>query len=443
MQLKQPKSIRRQLTIATSSLLVAAPLQSIAVENSVDQMDDITVEISRLYYSEDDRVTVNKTQALITNELSEDNRIKVNVTYDTMSGSSPNGRIYTGGGDGSGTVAVTTASGFSFNAANNASSASKNTWLTPFSDNRIAANMEWETSLTNFSKAVLGGGASFENDYESYSTGGKLLWDLNQRRTTLTAGIGYNSDTVKPEAGVPEGLGELWCGTTAIDLDWLSSCADQDQIFYKPANKTVVDYFFGITQVWNRNTLFQLNYSQGDESGYLTDPYKQVSVIDPEFGNQELAVLYEKRPDSRLTQSLYFKAINVSSENITSYISYRYFWDDWDIQAHTVDAKIRINLGTKSYIQPHVRASYQSAASFSSSYISVDDAEFVNEPQYISADHRLSEQGTVTAGIKYGRKLGKVGKFGARVEQMRQKYNDGVLPDMKAWIVNLLLSMRF
>jgi len=443
MQLKHPKSIRRQLTIATSSLLVAAPLQSTAVETSADQMDDITVEISRLYYSEDDRVTVNKTQTLITNELSEDNRIKVNVTYDTMSGASPNGRIYTGGGDASGTVAVTTASGFSFNAANNASSASKKTWQTPFSDNRIAANAEWETSLTRLSKAVLSGGASFENDYESYNTSGRLLWDFNQRRTTLTGGVGYNSDTVKPAAGVPEGLGELWCGTIAIDLDWLSSCADHDQVFFKPANKTVLDYFFGITQVWNRNTLFQVNYSQSTESGYLTDPYKQISVVDPAFGNQELAILYEKRPDSRSTQSLFFKAVNVMSKKTTAYLSYRYFWDDWEIQAHTAGARFRFNLGSKSYIQPHFRVSYQTAASFSSSYISVDDSGFATEPQYISADHRLSEQGTVTAGIKYGRKLGKFGKFGARVEQMQHKYSNNILPDMKAWIVQFLLSMRF
>ena len=120
MQLKQTKSIRQQLTAATSTLLVAAPLQATAALGlGVEETEDITVELSRLYYSEEDRVTVNKSQALITNEYSDDTFFRVNIIYDTMSGSSPNGRIYKpSSGAESSTVAVTTASGFSFNAAN-------------------------------------------------------------------------------------------------------------------------------------------------------------------------------------------------------------------------------------------------------------------------------------------------------------------------------------
>lgn len=443
MQLKQAKSIRHQLTVATSTLLVAAPLQATAALG-MEESEDITVELSRLYYSEVDRVTVNKSQALITNEFSEDNLFKVNIIYDTMSGSSPNGRIYKPASSSeSSTVAVTTASGFSFNAANNSSSAAEKPWLTPFSDNRIASNIEWETSLSRTFKAILGAGASVENDYESYSTSGRFLWDINQRRTTLTAGVGYSDDTVKPDGGVPEATGEILCDTNPISLDWLSNCNTNDLVFFKPAGKTVVDYMVGITQVWNRNTLFQLNYSQSSESGYLTDPYKQVSVIDPGFDNREVAILYESRPDSRSTQSLFFKAVNALGNSMTAYMSYRYFWDNWDVQAHTGGLKFRVNLGAKAYVQPHIRVSYQTAASFSYAYISVDDKEFANKPKYVSADHRLSEQGTVTAGVKYGRKLGKFGRFGARVEQMQQKYKDNILPDMKAWIVQLLLSMRF
>jgi len=447
MQLKQAKSIRRQLAIATSSLLVAAPLQTVsAVEAGADQMDDIAVEVSRLYYAEEGRVTVNKTQTLITKELSEDSRIKVNVTYDTMSGSSPNGRIYNPNALGaSSTVAVTTASGFSFDAAANASSASKKPWLTPFSDNRIASNIEWEKGVTRTATIALGGGISSENDYDSYSGSGKFIWDVNQRRTTLTTGVGYSNDYVEPSTGVPDGLGELRCINPITQLDWLASCDSTDLTFdKKPANKVTVDYFFGLTQVWNRNTLVQLNYSHGTEDGYLTDPYKQISVVNPGLNYQELAVLYEKRPSTRETQSLFFKIINVPSERTTVHMSYRFFWDDWDVQAHTTDVRFRFNLGTKDYIQPHLRVSYQSAAFFSHRFIADEaNSDFSEKPEYVSADHRLSKQGTITAGIKYGKQLGKFGRFGARIEQMHQKYSQNMLPDMKVWIVQFLLSTRF
>jgi len=451
MQLKQPKSIRQQLTIATSSLLVAAPLQSLAA-NSSDNSDfeNILLESSQLYYAEQERVNVFKSQVLVTGSITDESILTANFVFDTMSGSSPNGRIYSGNvttsGGNSNTVAVTTASGFSFNANSNQAGADKS-WLTAFDDIRTAYGLEWETELTQFTKAVLTGNVSIENDYDSYGTSGTFLWDFNQRRSTLSMAVGFSDDTIRPDAGIPEGLEEVWCGSTAIALDWLSSCEATSPFFYPdPADKKVVDYLVGLTQVWNRSTIFQANYSMGVESGYLTDPYKQVSVVDPSQGNKEIAILYEKRPESRITQSIFFKAMNVVSDSVAAHMSYRFFWDDWDVNAHTVDGKIRFDVSSRSYFQPHVRVSFQSAAFFSQAYIESDtktDNPFADKPDYISADHRLSEQGTITAGIKYGRTLGKDGKFGIRVEQMHQKYKANLLPDMKVWIVQALLSVRF
>ena len=445
MQLKRSKSIRQQLSIATSSLLVAAPLQAAAAAQAGgSEFENIQIELSQLYYSEDERVNVYKSQALVENELNEDNLLRVNFVYDTMSGSSPNGRIYTDNSDASGSVAVTTASGFSFSTANNGAAVSQRAWVTPFSDTRTALSVEWESSLSRLVRSIITGGASYENDYDSYGTSGTLVWDFNQRRSTLTTGIGFSNDTIRPASGnIPEGLGELWCGTDPIDLAWLSSCDDKNQQVFQPANKRVVDYLVGLTQVWNRDTLFQINYSRSSESGYLTDPYKQVSVIDPSFNNKEYAVLYEKRPDIRSIQSVYLKAVNAASKTTTSYLSYRYFWDDWDVQAHTLDWKLRFDVGKRSYFQPHIRANYQTAAFFSKASIAVNDEEFTDKPEYVSADHRLSEQTTITAGLKYGRTLGKEGKFGIRLEQMRQNYTGSILPNMKAWIVQVLLSNRF
>ena len=61
-------------------------------------------------------------------------------------------------------------------------------------------------------------------------------------------------------------------------------------------------------------TIGQLNYSFSTSSGYLTDPYKLLSVVDPVSGEPvpgsgELALYrFESRPDERTKHSIYGQA---------------------------------------------------------------------------------------------------------------------------------------
>ena len=50
-------------------------------------------------------------------------------------------------------------------------------------------------------------------------------------------------------------------------------------------SKDVTDLLIGVTQVLNRHTIVQFNYSLSQADGYLTDPYKVLSVVDPVTGN--------------------------------------------------------------------------------------------------------------------------------------------------------------
>ena len=99
-----------------------------------------------------------------------------------------------------------------------------------------------------------------------------------------------------------------------------------------------MDILLGVTQVLDRKSLLQVNYTLSSNNGYMTDPYKILSVVDSNTGliiNTD-PYLYENRPDSRLSQSLYAKYVHQFNEDVI-YLSYRYFWDDWDITAHTID----------------------------------------------------------------------------------------------------------
>ena len=70
-------------------------------------------------------------------------------------------------------------------------------------------------------------------------------------------------------------------------------------------SKTLTDVLLGVTQVINKRTIMQFNYSLSSSSGYLTDPYKLLSVIDATTGKTAVDVsgapiyVYEQRPDSR------------------------------------------------------------------------------------------------------------------------------------------------
>lgn len=450
MQLKK-RSIRSKLAIATSTLLLATPLHGQAEPININQPESQNFKendfsISGLFYSEEDRVTVNKIQNKISKRINDEHLIRVDLIYDTMSGASPNGRIVKENVS-SGDLPYTTASGGKIEIDSEGNSNNK-TWLTAFEDTRRAINTEWEYKVSHQLTTTLGIGTSHEDDYESYSGSGNIVYEFNQRRSSINAGAAMSNDTIKAAIGIPDGLSTLTCHTNQSNSnfipDWLT-CSSDKPTFYLPANKVVTDYIIGLTQVWNRRTILQANYAHGREDGYLTDPYKQVSVVNS-VDNEEWAILYEKRPDSRSTNSLFFKAVHIPLNHVALNTSYRFFWDDWDVKAHTLDGRLRLNLSNKLYIQGHARLHSQSAASFFSKQVGANNSSenyFSEAPSYLSADSRLSKLASATAGVKIGYKMNNNVGFSARVEHMQQHYYSGVLPRLKVWISQLILNVKF
>jgi len=459
MQLRKKASIRSKLAIATSSLLIGITSADAEETTSPNQEERNTgssiaesvfndkFSVSNLIYDEEDRVNVIKIQTQATNEFDNGDRVKANFIYDTMSGASPNGRVVSSSSS-TNLVTFTTASGSTFQ-TESATESSNKTWLTGFEDSRKALNLEWEHNLFSQTKAILGGAASYENDYTSYGASVKLQFDFNQRQTSISLGSSIDRDEVKPIGGIPDGTKKLWYDETTQQFlpGWLD--INNDISHFKPAEKIVINYYAGITQILNRRSLFQFNFSQGDEDGYLTDPYKQISIVifDSNSGDQtESATITEQRPDTRTTNSAYIKYVVVPNKLWAFHLSYRYFWDSWDIQSHTGDAKLRFNLGSKFYIQAHARESRQSAANFFKTQITVpqqDNSDDKTGPTYISSDHRLGEQNTSTVGLKFGIHNQTGNSVSIRVEQMRQKYINNALPNLKVWIAQLILSTRF
>jgi hypothetical protein len=204
--------------------------------------------------------------------------------------------------------------------------------------------------------------------------------------------------------------------------------------------KTTADMIFGLTQVIDRNTIMQMSYSFSQASGYLTDPFKIVSVV----GNDGRPVeyRYENRPDSRNKQSLYWQAKHHFDSDIID-LSYRFYWDDWGVTSHTIDLRYRWDLGQKHYLEPHFRYYDQSEADFYRRFLI--NGEGI--PDDVSADYRLGDLNGITIGVKYGMALANESDMSLRLEYFIQS-NDatesetpGILnevdlyPDVKAIIL--------
>ncbi|MCB1059981.1 MAG: DUF3570 domain-containing protein [Calditrichaeota bacterium] len=378
-------SVRGRLRAATCSLLaVTAGTVSAANFGTKWQVDGAS-----LVYAENKRTTVFEPLLVIKRNFADGQSLQGKFVFDAMTGASPTGAAATGK-----VQTFTTPSGQHYQ------SQVGETPLRHFQDERASADLDWTKPLNRRFTSELGGHLSKETDYASVGATATFLADLNQKLTTISLGGGYNSDRINPVGGVPEGLTRL----------------DPTKPVEKTMSKKIADGMIGVTQILSPRWLAQLNYSYADENGYLTEPYKVISVVDPTSGETASGdYLYEKRPDRRVRQSVFFStAYHLNSDIL--HLSYRNYWDDWGIRSNTFDIKYDVSVSDKVYLEPHWRAYHQSAADF---YVhSLPRGALL--PNYATADYRFGDLTTQTLGAKIGVKTAEYQEFTARIEYMRQ-----------------------
>ncbi|MGH6610484.1 MAG: DUF3570 domain-containing protein, partial [Burkholderiaceae bacterium] len=257
---------------------------------------------------------------------------------------------------------------------------------------------------------------SNEDDYRSYAGGLTVRHATPDQNTTFTAGAGYSNDRVFPSDG-PQ--------------------------FTR--NKSTIDGIVGITQVLSRNDVAQLNFYYAVQRGYLTDPYKALYGID-------------QRPDRRdqmagvVRLNHYFDRIRA-----TARLSYRYYHDNWEINAHTGSLEWAQELPYGFTLTPSVRYTTQSAAYFY--YDPVYDAALgppfppgyaQNPNAFYSADQRLAAFGGISPGIKLQKDFTGGWSVDGKAEYYEQRADwrvggDGSpgLQDFKAQLYQVGVSKKF
>ena len=446
MQLKRrksgPQASGRELGAALATATCA--LLGTSAPGAVDaqEIGQWRVDAAGLYYSEQDRVRDYSLSVLAKTQPFEDRLLSFTLTFDTLSGASPNGAAPSASPQlFSRPITLTQTSGGSV--ASGGGNFRVPAGVLPlddrFQDTRFAGSADWQRPLGRLGLLSFGGSLSTEHDYSHIGADARMTHDFNNRNTTLSAGLELSDDSVKPIGGSPIPFTALTESAPVINGD---------------RAKQVRDLLLGVTQVLTQHTVVQLNYSVSRADGYLTDPYKVLSVVDPVTGNlmpgPDTGIglyRYERRPDSRDKQSLFGLLKHDFGGNVLD-ASLRFMSDDWGVASQTVDVHYRWNFDSAKFFEPHVRFYKQTAADF---YHTVLFAG-APLPAYATADYRLGQFDAVTVGVKYGAKTS-VGQFAARIElyrQMAKPSSDALVgslrnldltPDLKAIIAEI--SYRF
>ena len=294
-----------------------------------------------------------------------------------------------------------------------------------FLDTRIAASANWQQSLGESSRWNVGLSTSSEYDYFHIGANARFERDFNLKNTTAFFGVAYGRDEVKPVGGAPQGFSPMSNGQggEGPGIPGGEDGEGEGGGSGPGMPKDVFDGLIGVTQILSRRSLIELSYSYGKSDGYLTDPYKVLSVVDPvtgiplpgHAGEAPFFYLYEQRPDTRTKQSVFAEWRHAFDRDSMA-LSLRYMTDDWGVTSETFETHYRWNINERSYLEPHLRYYTQTAADFYRTVLFAGD----ELPQFASADYRLADLDAYTVGVKYGHQTER-GEFSVRLEYYRQE----------------------
>ncbi|MBX9885288.1 MAG: DUF3570 domain-containing protein [Novosphingobium sp.] len=369
-----------------------APASPNAYDQTASALGSLVADAALLVYQEDDeRVRAVESASSLTWNTPGGMVVSGKFTYDALTGATPNGSVrsryvqtfypprktrFIGGGLLPNPDTGTGASG-RYSVAPGRLPVDKG-----FKDHREAYDLGVTVPLADGFKFSIGGAASYETDYTSYSGRAAIAKDLWNKNTTLSFGFNYEHDTVRPFTGVPRALSTMG-----------------DQIAGQSREKQVVSIVAGVTQILSPRWLVQLNYSYGASRGYHTDPYRIFALVDGDTGDP-FTYIYEQRPDRRMRSSLYGATKLALGSTVTD-ASVRWYHDSWGITALTYALSEHAPIGTFGYVEPGIRYYSQTAARFFAPYLRIDEPT----PNYLSSDSRLSRFHAWTLSFRAGAHL--------------------------------------
>jgi hypothetical protein len=277
----------------------------------------------------------------------------------------------------------------------------------------------------DFDRAALslGGGVSFENDYDSTwgVLGGAL--ELDEGLLELEASASYTHNETRAQLD-----------HDAVPYIDTSAYEDDVEIFPSTGKRILsgdsdeVGLRLALSRILSRNTLLKLGLGYAHASGLLEHPYKveEIAFIDPARQTQappggyyaQLHALLEQRPNSRNQWTADARLVQyVAPLEAALQLAYGFYRDDWGIDAHSLEASWGQPLGFGLTLTPRLRFYSQGQADFYHPYLvsqqaywtivtdpdtgdilSITSFDPALLPSHFSSDARLSGFGALSGG---------------------------------------------
>ena len=301
------------------------------------------------------RYEVYSQQFLLNTPVGERNTLSVNATHEVMSGSSP---WYVLPGPDNKPIQVLSGA--------------------TIRDHRTAGTVALTHDAGGNDTTTISATYSQERDYHSTALGAERTLPLN---AALTLGFGgsFSHDRIEP-------------------FDALS----HDRI--QRAEKNTTSAFASLSWVLDRFSVVESGIQLNYQTGYLSDPYKLVSVgdtLDP-----------DTRPGRRSEAAWLVRYRRAFGENAALHLDSRLSANSWDQHSLTLEASWYQSLRGGWQLIPGVRYYSQSRARFYAPYFAAGSG-----PDF-SSDYRLGAFGAVAANLNLRKRVGRW-EFSAGAERYR------------------------
>lgn len=232
---------------------------------------------------------------------------------------------------------------------------------------------------------------SFENFEKNYILNGGLSFSSEFDYTSIGANAGFtkiSKDKNREFSAKGMAFFDTWKVILPIELRNNPSDSEAKHLDSKP--RTSYNLGLTLSQVVNRNFQVALLTDVGYQQGLLATKFNRVY-----FGDLT-NVRSEKLPDTRFKLPVGIRANYFLGDHIVLRTFYRYYWDNWGINSHTISIEPSIKLSAFSSLSIPYRYYTQSAADYFKPIFLHGLAE-----EFYTSDYDLSKFSSNMIGLGY------------------------------------------
>ena len=268
----------------------------------------------------------------------------------------------------------------------------------------VSANYYVDNVSSASIDVIASGASAYDEQRTEYSLGTDYLYN----KSIISVGYtnsdesDYTSDTFSFDVS-QDFFGDLTNVSFGYSLG-------RDEVFQNGNNEFAEDidknnFRLDVSQIVSANMIMGFNYELMTDEGYLNNPYRsyrfQSDPLDPAAGYQFSQEVY---PNTRTSDAASIRLKYFLPWRATTGGSYRYFTDDWGIDAHTLQLTYTHVLYDNWFFDLKYRYYVQTQADF---YDDLFLAPSQDEKDYRARDKELSDfnNQTLSAYVSYQRPL--------------------------------------